>query len=198
MSLILDRISPRFDIWEEQEPVARPQLVQGMGDAVQGMVDLALMVASPLILLTDWLSSIRQPENAPPDWTYGGVVGEWKVWSQTWLHSDDFPEGLDYYADPQEVYALLRFRFSPEIADWEQRYFFEESLLCPEGLYMLSYEPTGKGMALHLLPTEGGESEVLAILASHEWELSGQEEGGLLLEAPLETGLGQVFIARRF
>ena len=53
-------------------------------------------------------------------------------------------------------------------------------------------------MALHLLPVEGEEPETLAILASQEWELNGQEGGGLLLEAPLETGLGQVFVARRF
>lgn len=198
MSTILTRLSPRFDVWEELDPIDTPQVAQGVNDAMQRSIDLALLVASPLILLVDWLQRKQQPEGAEPSWQSLGRVGARDVWAQTWFDSDTFPTGLDLYAPAEEVYALLRLRFSPALPEWEERYFFEEPFPAKEGLYLLSYNLPGEGMTLHWLPADGSDPEDIVQLTSHAWEMEGMPGGALLLEAPTDDQVKRVMIARRW
>jgi hypothetical protein len=193
---ILERISPRFDVWEE--PEAPSAQVEQIGEAVQRSIDLAWLVASPLVLLVDWLRRSQQAVPSIPAWQSIGSVGPWQVWSQTWMDSDDFPPGLDLYGPPEDVYALMRLRFEPVIPHWEQRYFFEEHFPAKDGLYLLSYNPPGEGMTLHWLPADGSEPTDIVRLAPHQWEIEGAAGEAILLEAISEVGLERVMVAPRW
>ena len=196
MSVILERISPRFDIWEEPEPVSSS--AEPVSDALQRSIDLAWLVASPLILLVDWLRGQQQPEVDEPAWQRMGRVGAYEVFAQTWIDSDSFPTDLDLYAPAEEVYALMNLRFDPPLPAWEQRTFFEEVFPAEEGLYLLSYNPPGEGMTLHWLPADDGEPEDIARIEAQAWEIEGAPGGALLLEAPSEAQVERVMIARRW
>ncbi len=195
-SAILERLSPRFDIWEEPEPV--PSAAEPISDALQRSIDLAWLVASPLILLVDWLRGQQQATDQEPAWQRMGQVGRWEMYAQTWIDSESFPPDLDLYAAPEEVYALLTLRFDPPLPAWENRSFFEEVFPAEDGLYLLSYNAPGAGMILHWLPAEGDEPEDIARLRAHPWEIEVAQGGALLLEAPGEEQVERVMIARRW
>jgi len=195
-SAILERLSPRFDIWEEPEPV--PSSAEPISDALQRSIDLAWLVASPLILLVDWLRGQRQTPDQEPAWQRMGQVGKWDIYGQTWIDSETFPPDLDLYAAPEEVYALLTLRFDPPLPAWENRWFFEEVFPAQEGLYLLSYNAPGEGMTLHWLPADGGDPEDVARLHAQAWEIEGAPGGAVQLEAPGEVQVERIMIARRW
>lgn len=185
MGLILEKISPRYDVW--LDPAEEPQLE--LSEAASGVMsrslDFALLIASPLILLADWLRAGKRAPGEPPEWESLGQIGQHKVWSQTLMDSDQFPTDLDLYDQPEEVYLLFRFRFAPALPELEAHYFFEEILSTEAGLWLLSYNPPGEGMTLWFLDHADHEPEAVARVASQEWELEGHPGGALRLE-PLE------------
>ncbi len=178
---MLEVLSPEFDIWElESNPDSRP-LGEASSNLIEGTLDFALLVASPLILLVDWLKALGRSQGEPPEWESLGKIGPYQMWVQTLMDSNEFPTHLDLYDQAEEVYALFRFRFAPALEELETHFFYEEMLHTPRGLYILSYNAPGEGMTLWHLPQDGTGPIALAKVRSCEWELEGEESGGIQL-----------------
>ncbi len=197
MSTVIERISPRYDVWETSEVEPEPVWAEGAAEVLRHSVSLAWLVASPFIVLADWLRGVNKAAGEPPEWESLGQVGRYQIWSQTWMDSASFPVDLDLYDRPEEVYLLFRLRFAPALPELEALHFFEEMLLTDRGLFLLSYNPNGEGMTLWSVPREAEGPEAIARLASREWELEGQPGGALRLSSLDEEAETVVMVVPR-
>lgn len=190
---IRERLSPTYDVWIEEASSPQPAIPEVAGEVVSTSVNLALFIATPFILLADWLRAGKRAPGEPPEWESLGEIGNRKVWNQTLMNNEDFPAGLDLYADPAEVYLLFRFRFAPAVPQLESLYFFEETLTTESGMYLLSYNSPGEGMTVWFLGHEADQAEAIAKVEAREWELEGEPGGGLRLE-PLDDEQGKAIM----
>jgi hypothetical protein len=135
-----------------------------------------LIVLIPILLVNWIIGKLKnnKTKEHKSDWTMFKEFGDFRLF-RLFISENDLPIDLDYPKESGDIY-LFKLKSEPVIQQLETLYFDLNEVETKNGLYLISYNSTGKGMTLWCIDKSTKELKKVRDLLNIYWNLFNEDE----------------------
>jgi hypothetical protein len=137
---------------------------------------IVLIILIPVLLISWVIGQFKNDNTAEVknDWVVFKDFGDFKIF-RLFIPEDDLPDDLDYPEEGGDIY-LFKLKSDPIIPGLEDMYFDLNGAETKDGLYLISYNHIGSGMALWCIDKTNKELRKVRDVLSIYWNLINEDE----------------------
>lgn len=150
---------------------------KGVREVLVNIFKFVLLIVFIPLFLVSWIMRKFKNNNTKEhksDWTMFKEFGDFRLF-RLFISENDLPIDLDYPKESGDIY-IFKLKSEPVLPKLETLYFDLNEVETKNGLYLISYNSTGKGMTLWCIDKSTKELKKVRDLLNIYWNMFNEDE----------------------